>query len=477
MSYTQFLTSAQIPADILTGSKDTPAATSVAYQRMLHKWILIRDLLGGTARMRAAARRWLPQFVRETDKAYWNRLNTSYLYEALKDTIEKITARPFSKPVSVSDTGNEQLELIQTDADFEKQGLTPFAETVFELGIAYGLSYIFVDYPNVGSVTLDTQRKERLHPYFNLVHPMDLLGAKVTQERGVTKLDQIRIRRTVIVEDGSWGEEEKDEILVWNADGTWETYREENGDWNSADSGVHSYPGIPLAIFYAQKKSVLEAVPPLEALAWLNLAHWQSYSDQRNILRVARVPILHRTGVTAEEAGKPLTVGPNNVIQTRSVDARMEYVEHSGKAITAGKEELDELEDWMETLGLQPFMEGSARTATEVGSRENRKMTSVQSWVRGMESTLREAYEIAARWIKATLPEDFSVDIFSDFSVATQSTTDLKSLDAARARGDLTLETFLSEQKRRGVLADSVDPAEEAEAALNENDFTQPDTF
>jgi len=35
----------------------------------------------------------------------------------------------------------------------------------------------------------------------------------------------------------------------------------------------------------------MQAKPPLLDLAWLNVEHWQSASDQSNILHVARVPI------------------------------------------------------------------------------------------------------------------------------------------------------------------------------------------
>lgn len=40
--------------------------------------------------------------------------------------------------------------------------------------------------------------------------------------------------------------------------------------------------------------------PPLIELAHLNVKHWQSQSDQDNILHVIRVPILVRIGIQTQ---------------------------------------------------------------------------------------------------------------------------------------------------------------------------------
>jgi hypothetical protein len=42
--------------------------------------------------------------------------------------------------------------------------------------------------------------------------------------------------------------------------------------------------------------------PPLLDLAYLNVKHWQSQSDQDNILHIARVPILALIGVRTTAA-------------------------------------------------------------------------------------------------------------------------------------------------------------------------------
>ena len=66
-----------------------------------------------------------------------------------------------------------------------------------------------------------------------------------------------------------------------------------------------SSPSMPIG------RGFMTAHPPLMDLAWLNLAHWQSASDQRHILHVARVPILFGRNLTLPEDG--LALGPNRL--------------------------------------------------------------------------------------------------------------------------------------------------------------------
>src|SRR3546814_11327266 len=87
--------------------------------------------------------------------------------------------------------------------------------------------------------------------------------------------------------------------------GRWSLWRRADAvrdrPWRRHAGGETSFgpPGfgtLPLVTVYAERTGYLTARPPLLDLAWLNLAHWQSSSDQRHILHVARVPILFEIG-------------------------------------------------------------------------------------------------------------------------------------------------------------------------------------
>jgi hypothetical protein len=197
---------------------------------------------------------------------------------------------------------------------------------------------------------------------------------------------------------------------------------------------------------------------PLEPLAWMNIAHWQSSSDQRNILRFARIGLLFGKGFSNEEIERGIVIGPNSFVGSTNESADLKYVGYSGESIKAGFDDLDKLEKQMESLGSQPLIEGGG-DATATGKlidEAARSQNSIQSWIRRTEAALTEAYRITMRWFDQDLPKDFSLDIFSDFAVANRATSDLDWLLKARAQGELDHETFVAESRRRGVLSDTV---------------------
>src|SRR5262245_26619535 len=99
---------------------DNVDTLSCAYARMAKAWELIDALLGGTDAMRLGATKWLPKESRESDTAYGCRLKRSFLFNGLKEAIEKIAAKPFCKPVTVrEDDLPEQLLPIAKNADKE----------------------------------------------------------------------------------------------------------------------------------------------------------------------------------------------------------------------------------------------------------------------------------------------------------------------------------------------------------------------
>jgi hypothetical protein len=98
----------------------------------------------------------------------------------------------------------------------------------------------------------------------------------------------------------------------------------------------------------------MAGAPALQDLADLNVAHWQSQSDQRNILHVARVPILFGAGIPDDVEGQPgFKVSAGSFTRATDPAAKLMFVEHSGAAIGAGDADLKNLEFQMQAMGLQ----------------------------------------------------------------------------------------------------------------------------
>lgn len=447
---------------------ETPS-TAYKFMEEEYSWHLICCLLAGTRAMREAGPLYLPQESKEDDEAYRCRLYRSFLYNGFEDTVTKLGGKPFSKPVTIKgeDSLDARLDDLLDDVDRTKRDITTFAQELFTAGVAWGLTHVVVDYPKLpAGATLADEKQAGARPILIHVPPQNLIGWRSeTLPNGEERLTMIRFKECKVEDDGMYGDREVHRIRVFTQT-TWEVWEQQmvktktgpREQYVKVEEGTHTLGEVPLLTFYAGKRTgFMMAVPPLLSLAWLNLEHWQSSSDQRNILRFARVGLLFAAGFSEEEVEKGIVIGPSKLIATSNPNGKLAYVEHTGKAIESGERDLQKLQDQMEVLGLQPLVEKAGdSTATGKAIDEGKTLTAMQTWVMKFEGFLKECVKLSAKWLKIELPEDFVINVYNDFSLANRGTTDLDTLNKARQQGDIDRETYLNEIKRRGVLAEDV---------------------
>lgn len=243
-----------------------------------------------------------------------------------------------------------------------------------------------------------------------------------------------------------------------------------SNDWVPIQEGPISLGKIALSTVYLNGTGFMTGTPPLDDLAYLNLAHWQSMSDQRNNLRFARAGTVYMLGLSEEEMEKTFVWGVNRVVKSTNANAKVGVAEHSGASTNAGDNELRHLEEMMQALGMEPLVMRTwgNETAMARAIEEGKGQCDLQSWVKAVEAAIRKAYEFAAEWVGARLVEDFHVDVFDDFGMTLRSTQDLTHLLGARQSGNLSQETYLREIRMRGVLSETVDIQEEMERIKRE---------
>ena len=295
-----------MPSDTQPGV-ETP---SVGYARMEPLWSLVRDLSGGTESMRAAGKKWLPKEVEEKDTQYNRRLERSFLFNAFDDAIGRIIERPFSKQVTV-ENAPDGLEILEEDCDGLGTHIHDFTAEVMDDAVRYGLTHILIDFPALPSErTLEDERLAGARPTLSHIHATSLIGWKYENPPegmvGLPVLSQVRISQVRTEQSGDYGDIEVEYIKVIGRS-TWDLHRKMKVEgvekFVLVESGEHTFGEVPLVTIYAQKTGTMTAEPPLKNLAWLNIAHWQSESDQRNILRFARLAPLVITGVPKDEDG------------------------------------------------------------------------------------------------------------------------------------------------------------------------------
>lgn len=424
-------------------------------------WSLVCDLLGGTEDMRAAGKRHLPQWPAEEDDAYKARLAVATLFPAFGETVESLSAKPFSEPITVGEDVPASVVPLLMNIDLEGRNLHNFAHDTMLQVMGPGLCGILVEAPVRGEEvkTLAQERAAGIRPYWVLIKPEQILGWKKRKVNGVWQLVQLRIMECVEEDDGEFGSVSVDQVRVL-VPGAWQTYRKaaNSEEWVLHDEGKTSLAYIPFAPCYGKRTGFLTAKPPLKEVAYLNIKHWQSQSDQDTILHVARVPIL-----TARQVGDEfeLKVGASAAVDLGDgPQAELKYVEHTGAAIEAGKQSLDDLKDEMRQAGAELLViDGVEKTATENRAEESIGMCKLQRIANSLEDSLNLALQFTAEYMGET--EGGSVKLFGDYAARTMVEASAQLLLQANTGGKISDETFRAELKRRGILSADVDEEEE----------------
>ena len=235
--------------------------------------------------------------------------------------------------------------------------------------------------------------------------------------------------------------------FVYLEPGLWFVYRKLGDNWVVYEEGTTTLTEIPFVFFYGIRKSFGIGVAPLLELAFQNIEHWQSLSDQQTILHVARVPIL----VTVGADNTSITVGASSAVGL-PVGADMRFVEHSGQAIEAGRKSLLDLEERMRQTGAELLvLKPGDITATQVTSENEANRCTLQKIVEVFEDCLDQCLQYMADWVGET--EGGSVSLFTDFGAATLGEASAELLLKANQSGKLSDETMFDEWKRRGIIS------------------------
>lgn len=426
-----------------------PSQTIPAVDAMRADWQIVAPLMGGTSAMRAAGKALLPQYPAEEDDAYLARLRLSTLLPAYAETVSNMTARVFAEPLQIGDDVPEAIAALCDDLDQSGNSLASWAVEFFRTALSHGLCHALIDYPQAGELqTAADEMAAGVRPYAVLIHPERVLGWRVEGGR----LAQFRFSESVEVPDGAYGVEIIDQIRVLEP-GLWRLYRKTGGSWSLHDEGRNTLSYIPLVTFYTGRTGFLTARPPLIELAYLNVKHWQSQSDQDNLLHVARVPLLF---MFTDDEQFSLTISAGSATRMpKDGDAR--YVEHTGAAITAGRESLQDLIDDMRMAGAKLLQRDKQQTKTAAQANEEaaQELSPLARMASQFADCIAQLLQIFADY--SGLPEGGAVEMRGNFDADYMPEATLPLLLNMANAGKLSDETLFSEMQRRGVISDEYD--------------------
>lgn len=471
------------------------------HTKMEPKWGKIRTVLAGADALREAEETYTPRFEQEDDKTYKRRLAKTDLTNVLEDTIENAVAKPFSEPLKI-DEDNSAKEYIEWSEDIDRQGsdLSTFAEDVFYQSIADGLGYILADSPDIGDqpLTVKRQKDENIRPFLLFIDAPSMLAFRRSNVSGALVPTYIRY----IVESTDFDEDSKaievktvHEIQAYTPDkiGYYRTYESRKGvgkeynTWKVIKEGEYVFDQVTVVRVNFGKKHERNAdviTPPFLGLADTNIAHWNSQSDQNNVLEHARFAMYHFENMEEPKDGEgnavPMSFGPGKFFFSPPTDSslhspKISAVELPTEGLKEGWEDLDRKEASMKTMGLdaQTSKNAGALTASEriiEASTSNSKLT---NWALKFAEALEKAFSYLGLWagIRGDAAKKVQIIINTEFGVSEKELSEIKILRDMQAMGQLSLRTLLEELRRKQIFDSEFNVDEEMSRILKE----QPD--
>lgn len=487
-------------AAVQTLGPDTPSGDHAA---MSEFWSLIDAILGGAKTMRVE--KYLPKFEDEGPGDYKRRLNSAPFTNIYADASSNLASKPFSRELTLKEGSSSEFEKMAEDVDGQGNNLHNFAHSLFQRGIDKAIDWILVDYtkidrePGARSLTKAEEAQIGVRSYWVHVPAEKMLAVYSDRVNGEEIFVHARIAEPM-VERVQFGEVTKTRVRVLDraqaddgsyAPATYEVFEQQKGKdgklaWTSIEGPSPITIGIiPIVPFYTGKRVGTSWLirPPLRDLAYLQISEFQQESGLQQTLEYCAFPMLGAFGVKLGEpnapAGAPIkvAVGPKAILNAPPDDdgnhGEWKFVEPAATSITALETHLQSTQKNMRDLGMQPMTQ-AALTVITTANVSMKAHSAVQAWVLRLKDSLEQAWKYTAMWLGdvSKAPE---IDVFQDFGVDLQAGVELESLLKMQAQGVLSKQTTQEEFRRRNVLSDNFDVAEEKKRLAEDEEGLEPE--
>lgn len=444
----------------MTGKVDDKATW---YSDQESRWAVSRTLLGGTEAMRGEPG-YLEQFPQEPAKHYERRLRLAVLTNFYAQIAARMIGLVFRDKIEVaySDIPQDILDNI----DNRGRDIHAFAESIAMATLTRGLHHILIEAPvNPGALTLADDKKLGLRPYWVSVPAETCISAFASTIANREVLGQVRYRDDTCVMSG-WDIVKIERIRVLNRTDAGAAYElwvkpEAAGEYTpSADGagvfnakGQTALPEIPwVTVYGARRDGFMRARSVIQDIAFLNIEHWQSASDQRNILTLSRYPMQTQVGTDqAVTATGPAIILHHPGNANTHQPAEFGYTEPEGRGIEAGERDLDRIVEAAEMLAIQLRIDPQ-QTATGADINQGSTTSNLVTFAHGIEQGLNEALVITAAYLGIPKERAGKAKVNKDFTLTAAEEARITALLKMREGGDLSRETMWAGMKELGVL-------------------------
>jgi hypothetical protein len=460
------------------GKPDLPSTKSKAAERQESALSLARDCFGGNETIKGKAQTYLPKAPGEDYQNYADRLGRSVFFNAFKQTVEGLTGLVMRRDPVLGDDVPQPLKDDWENIDNAGTHGAVFLRELLQESLTAGHAAILVDFPKTGGNQSAAEEMPGatalpIRPYWIPIKKDNILSWRTMVENGVTVLQQIVIRETTMVPEGSFGEKEQERYRVLYKEGGIVGFRllEIANDKKTVievDQGTYpTQDEIPVAeIVGSDRKSMFESAPPLLDLGHLNIAHYQVDSDYKNSIHKTCVPIFVQIGAppSLDGTAESVIIGPNAGLSLpQGGDAK--YVSHDGAALDKVEKAITKIEGQMATLGLSMLAPDirAAETAEAKRIDKSASDSKLSTHARGLQDGAERANGFSAKYRR--LPGGGSITVNRDFEDLAMPAETINALSGMVEKAQLSLETMWQMLQDGNILPDTF-KAEEEKGAI-----------
>ncbi len=305
------------------GTKVDPSVRSSSSAQMLVRTQMIRAVYGGTETMRDQGEAFLPRYEKESKPRYDARLASTFALNKTREAVDAASAKPFRTLVTVTN-GDPDLDLWLKDIDLTGNHLHIFGHAHFNDSMLVGQGHILVDHPTTMNLpNLAAQQASGVRPFMKRIRDDNLLAAYTERVGGDNQVLHARIADTRVQRNPDFTESIINQVYVLEVEPgavagivqLWEKPAS-GGDWVLVGESPLTMNEVPLvSMFAGDTEGAYVTRPIFLDLAFKQIEHWISSSDQRSILSAARFPMLAASGVEIDpEDESGFAIGPFKVL-------------------------------------------------------------------------------------------------------------------------------------------------------------------
>lgn len=461
---------------------NTPATPRAEVIEMRERAAVCEAVCSGTLGMRGYGKTYLPKWPLEDEKEWQARRDATAFFPAFERAVSTMVGKVLGEPI-VRTNIPPDLDACFENIDLAGRDLENWSQDVLFSAIQDGLTFIVVGYPVVEGASALSKAQEQARgarPYLIHVPIANVISWFSHLENGKQVLDEFRYYETTEGRN-QWAVTSTKKIRVLTP-GAVQVFAQtdSNSDWlPESDPIPVTLPEVPVVCIYAKRTGFFTGLPPLESLAWKNVEHWQSSSDQRNILHIARVPIKFGKMLDLEDdgnCGQKIKISASTIIHSNQAEGDLKYVEHTGKAIESGEKDIAAIEDQMRRIaGEMLVSESGQKTATESDHESKEGGSRLRSIAKRLEDGLEECLRLMCAWTGK--PSTGSLAVCMDWDEEEISDALFATLTTATTAGLFSNKTYLWNAQKKGLMPEDQAVEDELRQIEDENAARGPEPF